>query len=177
VKVEGEEVLILGAGGVARAVAVLLAEKGASRIVIMNRTLEKAAAIAEEVNGYAGREVAEILPFSEYHSLCKTDEDGKEKQYLAIQATSVGMFPHEGRAVVEEPDFYRMIHTGYDLVYKPPVTKFMENVRAAGGRAFNGARMLLYQGIIAYELWTNTTVSEELADEVYEMMIAAQNNR
>ena len=175
VKIVGEEVLILGAGGVARAVAVLLADNGASKIIILNRTVDKAKAIAEEVNGYAGRNVCEVLPLSEYTALKKKNE-GKSPKYLMIQATNVGMYPKEGEAVIEDPAFYDMIHTGYDLIYRPPVTRFMELVKEHGGRSFNGARMLLYQGIIAYELWTGRDVPEKLADEVYDKMLEAMEN-
>ena len=175
VKIEGEEVLILGAGGVARAVAVLLAEKGASRIVILNRTVDKARSIAEEVNAYAGRTLVEVLPLSEYAVL--KEEAGEGKKFLAIQATSVGMHPKVEDVLFDEPAFYEMIHTGYDLIFNPLKTRFMELVEANGGRAFGGARMLLYQGIIAYELWTGKAISDELADEIYEKMLEALRNR
>ena len=46
----------------------------------------------------------------------------------------------------------------------------MQLVRAQEGRAFHGLKMLLYQGIIAYELWNQVSVSEELAKEVYGVM-------
>ncbi len=169
VKIECEEVLILGAGGVARAVAILLAEKGASRIVILNRSVDKAISIAEEVNRYVGRELVEVLPLAEYGQLTG--------RYLAIQATSVGMYPGVENVVIDDPNFYRLIHTGYDLIYNPPVTRFMQLVRDSGGRASNGLGMLLYQGIIAYELWTGKAVSDELADEVYAKMVEAMGNK
>ena len=66
--------------------------------------------------------------------------------------------------------FYRLIHTGYDLIYRPARTKFMRLVEEAGGRAFNGLKMLLYQGVEAYELWTRTTVTKEQAALCYERM-------
>jgi len=74
---------------------------------------------------------------------------------------------------IEDPAFYQKVEVGYDLVYNPSITKFMRLTQQGGGRAYNGARMLLYQGIIAYELWNQTSISEELADEVYEKMIEA----
>ncbi len=166
VKVQGEEVLILGAGGVARAVAALLAEKGAARIVILNRSVEKAQQIAREVNEHVGRELVEVLPLAEYRQLAASGE----RKYLVIQATSVGMHPKVEETVIDDPDFYRMIHTGYDLIYNPAVTRFMQLVRDHGGRSFNGLGMLLYQGIIAYELWTGKPVEDALADEVYREM-------
>ncbi len=161
VKIRDEKVLILGAGGVARAVAMLLWEKKAERIVILNRSLEKAKEIAEEINALAGEEKVEVCSLAEYESLAK---DGP---YLVIQATSVGMYPKCDEAVIEEESFYKMVHTGYDLIFNPPETRFMSLTKKAGGRAFNGARMLLYQGIIAYELWTGKEIAEELADRVF----------
>lgn len=169
VKIQGEEVLILGAGGVARAVAILLAEKGASRIVILNRSIDKAVSIAKEVNGYVGRDLVEVLPLVAYKQL--------RGRYLAIQATSVGMYPRVEEAVIEDPDFYKLIHTGYDLIYNPAVTRFMQHVKQSGGKAYNGLKMLLYQGIIAYELWTGKVISDRLADRVYDKMVEAMGNK
>lgn len=164
VRIEGEKVLVLGAGGVARAVAVLLAKKGAAEIILMNRTLEKAQRIADEVNALAGKTLVRAMGIADYDML------PEEEKYLVIQATSVGMHPHDEEVVIEEEAFYRRVHTGYDLIFNPVKTRFMKLVEAQGGRAFNGARMLLYQGIIAYELWMNTDVSEENAQSVYAAM-------
>lgn len=169
VKLEGEKVLILGAGGVARAVAMLLAEKGAAKAVIFNRTVEKAARVAEEVNGIAGRSFAEARELSDYGSLPAGE------RYLCIQATNVGMFPRTEEAVIEDAAFYQRIHTGYDLIFNPAKTKFMELTEAAGGRAFNGLKMLLWQGVIAYELWTGAGVGDELAESAYTAMRRAMN--
>lgn len=163
VKVHGEDCLILGAGGVARAVAMLLAEKGAGSITILNRTIERALRIAEEVNGYVGRELVKVLPINEYGRL-------ENKKYLVIQATSVGMTPNTDMAVIEDEEFYQKIHTGYDLIFNPMETKFMKLVKSAGGKAYCGYKMLLYQGIIAYEHWTGRNVSDELVAKVYEKM-------
>ncbi len=168
VEIAGERVLILGAGGVARAVAILAAEKKAAEIIILNRTREKAARIAEEVNGLGGRQLAGALALEEYVSL-------PEGNYLAIQATNVGMFPKTGEAVIEDAAFYRKIHTGYDLVFNPARTRFMSLVQQSGGRAFGGLKMLLYQGIIAYELWTGAQVDRALAEKAYEQMRKAMD--
>ncbi len=163
VEIRGERVLILGAGGVARAVAVMLAET-AGEILIMNRTLDRARAIADEINGYLGRRMVTALPLEGYTEL------PKDRRCLAIQATNVGMFPRVDRAVIEDPAFYERIHTGYDLVFNPVRTKFMQLTEDMGGRAYNGLKMLLYQGVIAYELWTGAVVTEELENCAYKAM-------
>ena len=168
VKVKGEKVLILGAGGVARAVAMLLLDKGAREAILLNRTVQKAQEVADEVNRIAGRKFAKAMSVDAYDTL------PAGKQYLAIQATSVGMYPHCDAAVIEDPAFYEKVHTGYDLIFNPPKTRFMELVEAQGGKAYNGAKMLLYQGIIAFELWTGCEVEAWLADKVYERMQEAK---
>ena len=164
VKIAGEKVLVLGAGGVARAVVMLLAEKNAEQIIILNRSREKAQKIADEVNGYGKENRVSALSLGEYNTLPETE------RYLAIQATNVGMFPNTEEAVFTEADFYRRVHTGYDLIFNPSETLFMKKVRENGGKAYNGLKMLLYQGVIAYELWTGKEISGELSAEVYQRM-------
>lgn len=164
VRIAGEKVLILGAGGVARAVAMLFAEKEAAEITILNRTVEKAERIAEEVNAWLGKDLVRALAIDAYKTLPESE------RYLAVQATNVGMFPHTEEAVIEDEDFYRRIHTGYDLIFNPAQTRFMRLAAESGGRAYNGLKMLLYQGIIAYELWTGAEISAELAGKAYQEM-------
>lgn len=163
VRVDGAEVLILGAGGVARAAAFMLADK-AGKITILNRTPEKAWAIAKEVNRYAGRQVAEALETERYREL-------PGKDYLVVQATNLGMYPDTERALIEDPVFYRKVRVGYELIYNPFRTRFMQMVEAAGGRAFNGLKLLLYQGIIAFEIWNHCEVTKEQADLVYGRLV------
>ncbi len=165
VSIEGERILILGAGGVARAVALLMAQKKAKEIIILNRTLEKAQAICHEVSGYYPNTVMRALRLEEFHAL---DAEG----YLAIQATNIGMHPKVEEAVIEDASFYEKVHTGYDLVFNPAETKFMKLVKRSGGRAFNGLKMLLYQGVIAYEFWTGESVSADAISKVQELLEA-----
>lgn len=164
VKIKGKKVLILGAGGVARAVAMMLLDKGANKAFILNRTLQKAQEVADEVNHLAGKKFAKAMSIDAYDTLPEGE------RYLAIQATSVGMYPDCDAAVIEDPAFYKKVHTGYDLIFNPSKTRFMELVEEQGGKAYNGEKMLLYQGIIAFELWTDCEVEPWLAEKVYERM-------
>ena len=148
IRIEGQECILLGAGGAARAAAWVLASGGALKIYLLNRSLERAAELAETMNRLVGREVILPMKLEDYGRLPQ-----KEHGYLAVQSTSVGMFPNVDRAIIEDPQFYKLLHTGMDIVYTPARTRFMELTEAAGGQAFNGLDMLLYQGIIAYELW------------------------
>lgn len=163
IKIECEEIILLGAGGAARAVAHLCAVKGAAKVYMLNRTLDKAEAVAMEVNRLAGREVVCPMTLQQYDRIpC-----GK---YLAVQGTSVGLSPHDENVVIQDRAFYEKIHTGFDLIYNPWETRFMRLVQECGGRAYNGLKMLLYQGIIAYELWNDVHVPEENAQIVYEKL-------
>lgn len=164
VKLSGEKVLILGAGGVARAVAMMLAKNHVAEIRILNRTLERAEKIAEEINTLAGKKICFAMALEDYSKLPQTEK------YLAVQATNVGMYPNVDDVVIEDRDFYQKIHTGYDLIFNPARTKFMKLVTENGGKSYNGLKMLLYQGVIAYELWTQESISEELVGQVYEKM-------
>lgn len=163
VKVEGEEIVLLGAGGAARAVAYLCASKKAARVYLLNRTLTKAKEVAEEVNQAAGKEIVIPMMLSEHEKL-------PDKKFLVIQGTSVGLAPRDEEVVIADASFYQKIHTGYDLIYRPYQTRFMKLVQEAGGKAYNGLKMLLYQGIIAYELWNEVTITKEDAQSAYEKM-------
>lgn len=166
IKLEGEEIILLGAGGASRAVAYLCAVKGAKRVYLLNRTVDRAGQVAQEVNRSAGREVIFPMALSDFDNL-------PDQKFLAIQGTSVGLFPHVDQAVIEDEAFYRRIHTGFDLIYTPWETRFMKLVRENGGQAYNGLKMLLYQGVIAYELWNRVEVSEARAQIVYEKLKSA----
>lgn len=158
-----EEVVLLGAGGVGRAVAYLCAAKGASHVWLLNRSVSKAQQVAAEVNERSGNSCVEALGLEDWKKL-------PVRKYLAIQATSVGLYPDSERAVIEDPAFYERVHTGYDLIYRPFETKFMQLTRAAGGQAFNGLKMLVYQGVEAFELWNSITADKAAVAQIYEML-------
>ena len=161
VSVKDKDVIILGAGGVARAVAMLLEESGASSLVIVNRNADHAESLAGDVNYISGRNFARPLAIGD------TDRLPSGRKYIVIQATSVGMHPDTENCVITDGSFYAHVETGYDLIFNPAETMFMKLCKKAGAEAFNGSKMLLYQGIIAYEHWTGLKVSDELADECY----------
>lgn len=163
IAIRGEQILLLGAGGAARAVAFMLSHYGAERVYLVNRTRQKAERIAEEINLASGRSCIRPMCLAEYADL-------PAHKYLAVQCTSVGLYPDCEKAVIEDAAFYQKIHTGYDLIYRPSDTRFMRLVRENGGQAYNGLKMLLYQGVEAYELWNGIQVEKSLALKVYETM-------
>ena len=169
---DGECVVILGAGGVARPVAYLCASKGAEKVYVLNRTYEKAEAVAKEVNSALDDSLGEKIipmPLENYKELLE-----KEKRFFAVQCTSVGLFPDVNSAPIEDAEFYKHVYAAIDVVYKPLETKFMKMVKDAGGKVFSGLKMLLYQGIDAFELWfeeEGVKISKEEADIIYKSLM------
>ena len=166
IRLSGESIVLLGAGGAARAAAFLCAEKGAKTVYLLNRSVDKAKRLADEVNSAFDRECIFPMAAADYEKL-------PESKFLVLQGTSVGLYPNVDQAPITDMEFYKRVHTGYDLIYKPAETMFMKLVKEAGGKACNGLTMLLYQGIIAYELWNQVEVTESDAMEVYKIMQAA----
>lgn len=160
--------VILGAGGAARAVAYMCAAKGCKKVFVLNRTLQKAESIASDMNRYFKKDIFLPVLLADYEKLY--DEYNDEK-FVVFQSTSIGLAPHNEDVVIDDSRFYELIDVGIDLIYNPFETKFMRLCRENGAKAYNGLRMLLYQGIIAYELWNNISVAEDVADIVYNKML------
>ncbi len=166
----GTEVVILGAGGVGRAVAMMCAAGGASTVYLLNRTFGKAKEVAAEVAAASGRDCVKPVRMADYGML-------PPKKYLVIQATSVGLFPNVEDAVIADEAFYEYAGIGVDLIFNPAETAFMKKAKRAGARTMNGLSMLLYQGVLAYELWNGVRISQEHADIVYSKMKEAMGDR
>lgn len=165
IQAKGQDCILIGAGGAAKAAAYVLAKKGAEAVYILNRNAKRAEALAGEMNQLFGRQVMTAMALEEYKRLPYVKQG-----YLAVQATSVGM--HRGEVPIEDTCFYSMIHTGIDIIYTPLETEFMSCVKAAGGRTMNGLTMLLYQGIEAFEIWNpEVKVSGETACKAKKLVI------
>lgn len=163
IKFDGSDCIILGAGGASRAIAFLCADKGAASVNILNRTVQKAQSIADDVNRHFNSHTVKAMALSDYDKLEKDN-------YIVIQTTSVGLYPDCDKAIIEDEEFYRKALVGVDIIYNPVKTKFMKLMEKQGKKSYNGLKMLLYQGVSAFELWNNIQVTKEQAQEVYECM-------
>ena len=164
IHVEGARVMILGAGGAARAAAFMCAFYHAKEVYILNRTVEKAVCVVEEVKEKTGFCDIAALALSDYE---KIPGDG----FLVLQATKVGLYPKVEESPVCDSAFFGKAAVVYDLIYTPAETKFMRLAKEHGVMAYNGLKMLLYQGVAAYEMWTETTVPDEIVQKVHEALI------
>jgi len=142
INIEGKNVLLLGAGGAARAIAFQLARDGAI-VTIANRTRERAVALANDVCRVGKAEAASI---EELKNLVQHSD-------ILINSTSAGMFPRITETLVTGD----MMHGNlvvFDIVYNPVNTLLLQEARKAGAMAIDGVKMLVFQGAEAFKIWT-----------------------
>lgn len=163
VSLDGKNIIMLGAGGAARAVAYMCLNYGANKVYIVNRTFENAKKIADDMNKAFGCEKIQAVAAEDYKSI-------PQDKYIMIQCTSVGLHKGDGLPLVEDETFYDMADVGVDLIYNPAKTTFLNVMESKGAKAINGLGMLLNQGIIAYEYWNDVRISDELSDKVYQAL-------
>ena len=154
---EGKSVLLLGAGGAARAAVFALAESGAGAVLIANRTVERGDALAGEVRGRSLD--ARSIPLDEAREAARRVD-------LIVNATSMGMEPgpNAGLSPLESRDINPQAVV-YDMVYTPQQTPLMKAARQAGAEVIGGLWMLVYQGAAAFEMWTSREAPVDLMYE------------
>ena len=150
--ITGKDVLILGAGGASQPVVLLFASEGAKSITVINRTRKN----AEKLAGYVYDATGFLV-----------DCDIKLKHYdVIINTTSAGMYPNVNEA--PQIDMSLIDETSYaaDMIYNPEETLFLKRAKEAGAKTLNGLGMLIYQGIIAYELFTGQKLGDNIFDKI-----------
>jgi len=142
VSLSGTDAVVVGAGGAARAVAFTLAD-ACDRVHVANRTVEKAESLAADVRADAPATVTA-------GGLDSLDERVPAADVL-VNATSVGM---EEDATPVPADLLHGDLAVLDAVYTPVETRLLRDAAAAGATTVDGAWMLLFQGVVAFEHWT-----------------------
>ncbi|RXT14787.1 shikimate dehydrogenase [Ammoniphilus sp. CFH 90114] len=144
VQLKGKRVLMIGAGGAARAVAVSLARHGVQQIVVANRSQEKAEELAAHLKKHTDASAIQLNDLNA-QQFAETD--------LLINTTSIGMYPEVD--VLPIPGEY--LHKGLlvsDLIYNPLETKLLKEAKMIGAKTHNGMGMFIQQGALAFALWT-----------------------
>jgi len=152
IPVKDKRVVIMGAGGAARALAFQLILNGIGELAIANRTREKAVQLAHDIQGKMEFS-PEVTGLGEVE-LSTTD--------ILINTTSVGMHPHQ-----DQPPLLRAekMHPGLvvnDLIYNPLKTNLLKEAEKIGARTLNGTKMLIYQGMESFRIWTGVTPPVEV---------------
>ena len=150
-KLKGKNVAILGAGGAARAVAFGALENGA-RVVVVNRTLEKGAELADDLNKhFNGRAAVGSM------------EQVKDCDVL-VNTTSVGMYPDAGKSPVKK-ELLKKRMVVMDIVYNPVETRLLSDARDAGCVTISGVEMFVNQGALSFEMFTGKKAPKEVMRE------------
>jgi shikimate dehydrogenase len=142
----GKRIVFLGAGGAARAMSVELALAGASHVTIVNRTPARGEELVRTLNQKTPARAEFVQWVGDYPVPPEAD--------ILVNATSIGLYPNTG----DKPPVM-MVTVGPDLLVcdvipNPPRTAFLTAAAARGARTLDGLGMLVYQGAIAFKLWT-----------------------
>jgi shikimate dehydrogenase len=138
----GKHIVILGAGGSAKAIAFILAERGA-HLVILNRHVERAEELARRISpdvkagALTGENLADVLKNAD----------------IVVNTTSVGMVPDINATPVPAHLISSKLLV-VDIVYNPIETRLLKEAKAAGARTIDGMAMLVWQGAQGFEKWT-----------------------
>jgi shikimate dehydrogenase len=152
---KGLRVVLLGTGGAGRAVAMQCAEEGVSELFLANRSSGKADRLAEQI--------LDCFPNVKVEASSMTDLKLKKalaQANLVIQCTSVGL--HAGDPCPVDPEWLKPPAAAIDLIYRPAVTPFLACAAGNGMKTANGLGMLLHQGALAFELWTEQAAPLEV---------------
>ncbi|MCP8307339.1 MAG: shikimate dehydrogenase [archaeon] len=144
---KGLKALLIGAGGVARACIVALVSKGCKEIIIMNRTLNKAKSMVEELSKKLKMicNVEEITIESLRRAISSVD--------LLINATPIGTYPNLDESIIPQ-ELIKKDMVVFDVVYNPKKTKLIRDAEKMGAKTIPGYEMFVGQGAASFKLWT-----------------------
>ncbi|NMA04039.1 MAG: shikimate dehydrogenase [Clostridiales bacterium] len=157
VNLKGKEVLLLGAGGVAKVIASEIIKLGGN-LTIANRNIERGVQLKTRLEEFYGVPVITI-------SLKELDTTFD----IIINSTSVGMYPNVDKSPIDQ-DVLRNAELVYDVIYNPTETKLLELGNKFGAKTINGLPMLIYQGLKSFEIWTGEQVIYEEEEKIYEKL-------
>lgn len=159
----GKRAVILGAGGAARAISVELALAGAGPITIVNRTVTRGEALVKLLNDKTETAATFVAWTGPYAVPPETD--------LVVNATSIGLFPEVEAKPNLAYDSLSPTMIVCDVIPNPPHTAFLQEAQARGATTLDGLGMLVYQGAIAFSMWTGVdapvTVMHRALKEVF----------
>jgi len=156
----GAKVVVIGAGGAARAIGRYLSMV-VEELSILNRKASRAESLVSDLKSLSGCNASVT-------AAALTRENLRSKLVEAnvlINATPLGMAPNTDKSPVDAD----LLHPGllvFDTVYNPLKTRLLREADEVGARTLTGAKMLAYQGAASFELWTGVKAPEELMFEV-----------
>lgn len=162
--VKNKKIIILGAGGAARAVAFQILMEGARSLVIANRTPENAFKLKKDIVQKLNSTV-KTVDFGE--NLKKELEDAD----ILINTTPVGMYPQINQKPLVNAGMMHENLMVNDLVYNPQKTSLLTECEKAGAIPISGIKMLIYQGMKSFEIWTGIYPSFDIFENALQKVI------
>lgn len=159
----GKRVLLLGAGGAARAIAAELALAGVSSIHVVNRDPERGETMVRDLREGTGVSAS----LSTWPVKVSDDID------IVVNATSIGLYPDIDRMPDIDLGDARPQALVCDAVFNPSETRLLRAARKRGMRTLDGLSMLVYQGAIGFELWTGKPAPERVMKNALRRALAA----
>lgn len=161
--IEDKQMLMIGAGGAARALFFSLASAGVKRIDIANRTVAKADALIEECPNQID---AKAMTMQEA-------ENAIGEYDVIIQTTSIGMSPKTEERPLN-PERLKMGAFVSDIIYNPLETRILTEAKQRGATIQNGLDMFVFQGALAFELWTGIFPDTERMKHIVQMQLGGK---
>jgi len=163
--VEGLRVILLGAGGAARAIGVELALAGAAHLTVVNRSADRGRALAVSIREGTGV-AADFVPWVGDYAV-------PPEATLVVNATSIGLFPDVDARVPIAVDSLRPGMLVADVIPNPPRTRLLRDAEARGCTVLDGLGMLVNQGVICIRHWTGRDPDPEVMRRALEGIFAA----
>ncbi|NNC88126.1 MAG: shikimate dehydrogenase [Akkermansiaceae bacterium] len=146
----GKHLVMIGAGGAARAIGVEVSLAGADRVTVVNRSAARGEEVAALLDAQTPADAELVLLDGEY----AVPEDAD----IVVNATSIGLFPDVDARVPVDPGSLRAGVVVADVIPNPPRTRFIEEAEARGCKVLDGLGMLVNQGVIGIKYWTGLDV-------------------
>lgn len=153
----GKRVALLGAGGAARAVATELALAGAAAIHVVNRTIERGESMVADLRANTPAEIT----FERWDGVYPVPDTVD----LLVNATSIGLYPDVDAMPPVDLGAARGDLLVCDVVFNPPETRLLAAARERGMPTLDGLSMLVYQGVIGFQMWTGQDPDEVVMKE------------
>ena len=159
----GKSIVMFGAGGAARAMAVETAFAGVKKITIVNRSAERGETLAKLINDKTDAEATFVKWEGDYQVPAGTD--------IVINSTSIGLFPDVDAKVAVDLSTLTSDMVVADVIPNPPRTWLIKEAEKIGCTTLDGLGMLVNQGVIGFKLWTgvepDTTVMRKALEDVF----------
>jgi shikimate dehydrogenase len=149
----GKSVVLFGAGGASRAIAVELGLAGVKKITVVNRSKERGSELAELLRDKLHLNAEFTLWTGDYAIPSSTD--------VVINGTSIGLYDGDARLAIDTDSLSPDMVVA-DVIFNPPRTRFLRDAEARGCRVIDGLGMLVNQGIVGIEYWTGITPDAEV---------------